>query len=107
VSGPVGSGMTKGAQACPPVAASLEHLADIKCVHTTNACDHDDARACEATVLGCRESDEQEDQPWHSQQATPPMLPNTTSDCCCSHPLLACSGQGTVAWLVPSTVKIY
>lgn len=37
-SGPVGSGMTKGAQACPPVAAGLEHLADIKRAHATNAC---------------------------------------------------------------------
>lgn len=37
-SGPVGSEMTKGAQACPPVSARLEHLADIKRVHTPNTC---------------------------------------------------------------------
>lgn len=38
VSGSVGSGMTKGAQASPPVSARLEHLADIKRVHTLNTC---------------------------------------------------------------------
>lgn len=63
-------------------------------------------RVCETAVLGVRESEEQDDQPWHSSR--PPHRCYLILHLTAAAPikLLACSGQGTVSWLVPSTVVL-